>query len=118
MKKLPSFDEVLQNEFGGSLAGTPIVERALRANSLQIRQDGIGAVLGHLSNFLPRDQISCAHLVCVRLIVHFIETQQEHKGKQVDEDRLPSLARKDGKDLADVADFVSYIVIRPAILTP
>lgn len=109
MKKVPSYEEVLQTEFGGRLAREPIVERALRENSLQMIQDSIGAVLGHLANFLPRDQISCAHLICVPFVENFIETQQDHKGVVVSKNRLPSLARKDGKDLGQIAEFVSYM---------
>lgn len=109
MKNQPSYEEVLQTEFGGSLAGGPIVQRALRENSLQMMQEAIGAVLGHLSNFVPKDQVSCAHLVCVGFIEHFIALQQKHKGVLVSEEREPSLARKDGKDLVEIAKFVSYM---------
>lgn len=109
VKKKLTFEEVLQAEFGGNLAGEPIVERALRGNSLQMLQESIGAVLGHLTQYLPKDEISCAHLVCVKFIKDFIKTQQEHKGVRVSEDREPSLARKDGKDLEQIAAFVSYM---------
>lgn len=109
VKKKLTFEEVLQDEFGGNLAGEPIVERALRGNSLQMLQESIGAVLGHLTKYVPKDEISCAHLVCVKFIKNFIKYQQEHKGVRVSEDREPSLARKDGKDLQQIAAFVSYM---------
>jgi hypothetical protein len=109
MKNKPTFDEKLERDFGGSLAGKPIVETALRENSLLMLQRNIGGLLGHLSNFVPDDQISCAHLVCVPFIMNFIELQMRHKGVRFYEDREPCLARKDGKDLTEVAKFVKYM---------
>jgi hypothetical protein len=109
VKKEPSYEEVLQTEFGGNLAGEPIVERALRENSLQMLQDNIGAMLGHLTNFVPKDRISCAQLVSVKFVKDFIKTQQTHKGVLASKGRTPSLARKDGKDLEQIAGFVSYM---------
>lgn len=109
MKKKPTFEEVLQAGFGGSLASGPIVERALREKSLQMIQESIGALLGHLLTYVPEDQISCAHLVCVKFVQDFIALQQKHKGVLVSDDREPSLARKDGKDLEQLATFVSYM---------
>lgn len=91
------------------MAGEPIVDRALRGNSLQMLQESIGAAFGHLTNYVLKDEISCAHLVAVKFVKDFIATQQKHKGVRVSEDREPSLARKDGKDLEQIATFVSYM---------
>jgi hypothetical protein len=105
----PSFEELLERDFSGSLAGQPIVETALREKSLQMLQNDIGAMLGHLSSYLPMDQISCAHLVCVPFVMDFVEFQKKHKGVRTSDDREPSLARKDGKDLEEIAKFVTYM---------
>jgi hypothetical protein len=104
-----SFKEALERDFGGSLAGQPIVETALRENTLLILQYNIGALLGHLSNFVPKNQISCAHLICIPFIIDFIELQRQQKGTPSPRGREPSLAKKDGKDLTELAKFVKYM---------